>query len=113
MVSLTSEMAAKLEYLSGLDARADFLVNELRQLDERRRELLAAWELELRLVDHLANVQPHDENVYIRFMQGRINCNKRFPQQLKELDRTSLRLSEKMIDIKMRIMNCKQYIFGS
>ena len=94
----------RMSILNFLGKQASEAETALQQLENEYSKLLADWELEEKVLSHLASIPTEgDENIYVRYMQALINCNKRFPTELRQLGK-SIKRSKKQLDaLKDRI----------
>ena len=100
-------MTAKLNIdgiVNTLCVMAQDIDDSVQTLKREQAKLQADWDLETKVMSHLASIpQDGDENIYVRFMQSVINCNKRYPQEVRQLGRAIDRMSERFEQIKARI----------
>ena len=90
--------------IDNLTVDAGGLELAVKTLKSEQDKLLADWELEEKVLGHLASLpQKGDVNIYIRYMQASINCGKRFPKEVRQLGKSIDRLATRLEQVKKRL----------
>ena len=78
------------------------LEDKIEQAKNELRDLKANWDLEERVLSHLLSLGREacsDENIFRRYMQSSIACNKRYPKETKEQERLQQRLTAERLQL--------------